>query len=88
MKQIIFIHALREALNSRRFISAYTHTVLPLKESDEEQYHKLLIKLVVMYAEDFINGLNLNKHELEYTDFSDNWNWDDIESILKKKEAK
>ena len=87
MKQIIFMHALKEALNSRRFRSAYTHTVLPVKDYNAEQYHRLLIKLVLMYTDDFINGLNLDKHELEYNNFSDNWDWNDIESLLKKEKV-
>lgn len=85
MKQIIFLHALNEVVNNKRFINAYTHTVLPLKKSDSEQYHKSLFKLVVMYSDDFISGLNLNKDELENIDISDNWNWDYIEKLITEK---
>lgn len=88
MKQVIFMHALKEALNSKRFMDAYTHTVLPIKEYNIEQYHSLFIKLVIMYADDFIDGLNLNRHELEHTNISNDWNWNDIENILKKEKTR
>lgn len=85
IEQMAFLYGLCLALGSKRFITVYEHTVLPLKESNPDKYRKYLITLVIKYADDFFESLNLKEDDFEKVIIPDNWNIDNIKKLLDKE---